>query len=137
MTTSENELGIGASLPRKEDHRFLRGRGRYVADIHVPGILDVAFLRSQHAHGRLHEVKIPTGEEDRVFTAERLTRVDPVRVEPSTPGFKLANHHALATDKVRFAGECIAACLGTNRAEAEDLADQIIVDLEEMPAVIE
>jgi carbon-monoxide dehydrogenase large subunit len=116
MTTSENKIGVGASLPRKEDHRFLRGRGLYVADVHMPGILDVAFLRGQQAHGRLLGIQIPEGEEDRVFTAERLTRVDPVRVEPSIPGFKPADHHALATDKVRFAGECIAACLGTNRA---------------------
>ena len=137
MTTSENKIGGGASLPRKEDHRFLRGRGLYVADVHMPGILDVAFLRGQQAHGRLLGIQIPEGEEDRVFTAERLTRVDPVRVEPSIPGFKPADHHALATDKVRFAGECIAACLGTNRAEAEDLAEQIIVDIEELPAVTE
>ena len=137
MTTSENKIGVGASLPRKEDHRFLRGRGLYVADVHMPGILDVAFLRGQQAHGRLLGIQIPEGEEDRVFTAERLTRVDPVRVEPSIPGFKPADHHALATDKVRFAGECIAACLGTNRAEAEDLAEQIIVDIEELPAVTE
>ena len=137
MTTSENKIGVGASLPRKEDHRFLRGRGLYVADVHMPGILDVAFLRGQQAHGRLLGIQIPEGEEDHVFTAERLTRVDPVRVEPSIPGFKPADHHALATDKVRFAGECIAACLGTNRAEAEDLAEQIIVDIEELPAVTE
>ena len=137
MTTSENKIGVGASLPRKEDHRFLRGRGLYVADVHMPGILDVAFLRGQQAHGRLLGIQIPEGKEDRVFTAERLTRVDPVRVEPSIPGFKPADHHALATDKVRFAGECIAACLGTNRAEAEDLAEQIIVDIEELPAVTE
>lgn len=137
MTTSENKIGVGASLPRKEDHRFLRGRGLYVADVHMPGILDVAFLRGQQAHGRLLGIQIPEGEEDRVFTAERLTRVDPVRVEPSIPGFKPADHHALATDKVRFAGECIAACLGTNRAEAEDLAEQIIVDIEELSAVTE
>ena len=137
MTTSENKIGVGASLPRKEDHRFLHGRGLYVADVHMPGILDGAFLRGQQAHGRLLGIQIPEGEEDRVFTAERLTRVDPVRVEPSIPGFKPADHHALATDKVRFAGECIAACLGTNRAEAEDLAEQIIVDIEELPAVTE
>ena len=112
-------------------------RGLYVADVHVPGILDVAFLRSQNAHGWLRGVEIPKGEEDRVFTAERLTRVNPVRVEPSIPGFKPADHHALATNKVRFAGECIAACLGANRAEAEDLADATVADIEDLPALSE
>ena len=137
MTTEETKLGVGASVPRKEDRRFLRGQGLYVADVHVPGILDVAFLRSQNAHGWLRGVEIPKGEEDRVFTAERLTRVNPVRVEPSIPGFKPADHHALATNKVRFAGECIAACLGANRAEAEDLADATVADIEDLPALSE
>ena len=135
--TSESKYGVGASLPRKEDRRFLRGQGLYVADVHVPGILDVAFLRSQNAHGWLRGVEIPEGEEDRVYTAERLTRINPVRVEPSIPGFKPADHHALATDKVRFAGECIAACLGANRAEAEDLADATLADIEDLPALTE
>ena len=51
------------------------------------------------------------------------------------PGFKAADHHALATDKIRFAGECIAACLGANRAEAEDLVDEVVAEIEELPAL--
>ena len=124
-------------MPRKEDRRFLRGKGMYVADVHMPGILDVAFLRSPSAHGWLRGIAIPEGEEDRVYTAARLTRINPVRVEPSIPGFKPADYHALATGKVRFAGECIAACLGSSRAEAEDLADSIVADIDELPALSE
>ena len=135
--SEEKDFGVGASVPRKEDRRFLRGKGMYVADVHLPGILDVAFLRSQYAHGRLLGLEIPEGEEDRVFTAARLTRINPVRVEPSVPGFKPSDHHALAKDKVRFAGECIAACLGSSRAEAEDLADALVADIEELPALHE
>lgn len=136
MANSEDKgFGVGAALPRKEDKRFLRGKGMYVADVDIPGTLDVAFLRSAHAHGRLGGIEIPEGMEDRVYTAADLTRVNPVRVEPSVPGFKPADHHPLATDKVRFAGECIAACLGANRAEAEDLADALIADIEELPAL--
>lgn len=138
MAKAEDKgFGVGAALPRKEDRRFLRGKGMYVADVDIPGTLDVAFLRSAYAHGRLHGIEIPHDEEDRVYTAADLTRVDPVRVEPSVPGFKPANHHPLAKDKVRFAGECVAACLGTSRAEAEDLADALIVDIEDLPALHE
>ena len=138
MATSEDKgFGVGAALPRKEDKRFLRGKGMYVADVDIPGTLDVAFLRSAYAHGRLREIEIPEGMEDRVYTAADLTRVNPVRVEPSVPGFKPADHHPLAKDKVRFAGECIAACLGPNRAEAEDMADALIADIEELPALHE
>ena len=137
MTTKKNNLGIGVSLPRKEDRRFLLGHGLYVADVHVPGILDIAFLRSSNAHGRLRGVEIPEGEGDRVFTAGNLTRLKPIRVESSIPGFKPADHYALATNKVRFAGECIAACLGNNRAEAEDLGDATFANIDELPALSE
>ena len=95
--SKDTALGVGARLPRKEDQRFLRGKGLYVADVTIPGTLDVAFLRSAHAHGRLLGIEIPEGKEDRVYTAARLTCVNPVRVEPSVPGFKPADHHALAT----------------------------------------
>ena len=136
MVKSEtSDSGVGASILRKEDNRFLRGKGMYVGDVHVPGTLDVAFLRSPYAHGRLRDIAIPDGKADRVYTAAQLGRVKPVRVEPSVPGFKAADHHALATDKIRFAGECIAACLGANRAEAEDLVDEVVAEIEELPAL--
>ena len=135
--SAETGFGVGASLPRKEDARFLHGKGMYVADVEISGTLDVAFLRSPYAHGRLLGIEIPEGEEGRVYTAAELTGVNPVRVEPSVPGFKPADHHPLAKDKVRFAGECIAACLGSTRAEAEDLADELIAEVEELPALHE
>jgi aerobic carbon-monoxide dehydrogenase large subunit len=53
--------GIGASIARKEDERFLRGRGQYVADFRVSGTRDVAFVRSPVAHARLQSVRISTG----------------------------------------------------------------------------
>ena len=127
--SAETGFGVGASLPRKEDARVLHGKGMYVADVEISGSLDVAFLRSPYAHGRLLGIEIPEGEEGRVYTAAELTGGNPVRVEPSVPGFKPADHHPLAKDKVRFAGECIAACLGSTRAEAEDLADELIADV--------
>ena len=136
MTELEkNGFGIGASVLRKEDNRFLRGKGMYVGDVHVPGTLDVAFLRSPYAHGWLRGIDIPDCKATLVYTAERLSRVKPVRVEPSIPGFKPADHHALAMDKVRFAGECIAACVGASRADAEDLADELVAEIEELPAL--
>jgi hypothetical protein len=51
--------GIGASIPRKEDARFLRGKGQYVADFHMPGTMEIAFVRSPIAHGILRGVNIP------------------------------------------------------------------------------
>jgi carbon-monoxide dehydrogenase large subunit len=58
-TAAETGQGVGARLLRKEDDRFLRGRGQYVADIRLPGLQDVAFVRSPLAHARIKAIHIP------------------------------------------------------------------------------
>ena len=63
-------LGVGASLPRKEDQRFLHGLGRFVGDITRPGMLEVAFLRSPVAHARLSGVTKPAGAGNRTSMRE-------------------------------------------------------------------
>src|ERR1700722_6591318 len=113
--------GIGASVARKEDERFLRGRGEYVADFRVPGTRDVAFVRSPVAHARLLSVRIPEKHRDAVFTAEHLTSVRSIRAASAAPGFKPPREPILAHGKVRFVGEIVAACIGRSRAEAEDI----------------
>ncbi|MEC9264507.1 MAG: xanthine dehydrogenase family protein molybdopterin-binding subunit [Pseudomonadota bacterium] len=129
--------GIGARVIRKEDERHLHGRGRFVSDIAMPGLSDVAFRRSAVAHGRIRGVTKPAGLEDRVFTAADLTGVNPILANSGIPGFKTSNYPALATDKVRFVGECIAMCIAPTRAEAEDVAEAVGLDIEELPAVVD
>ena len=73
-TTLMSAKGVGASVARKEDDRFLRGRGQYVADFRFPGIRDVAFVRSAIAHGRIRAIHVPPGLEGAVFTAARPGR---------------------------------------------------------------
>lgn len=60
--------GVGASVLRKEDDRYLRGRGQFVGDIKIPGMLDVAFVRSPIAHGLIKAIHRPEGFADRIFT---------------------------------------------------------------------
>ena len=60
--------GVGARLIRKEDERYMRGRGQFVGDIRLPGLHDVAFVRSPIAHGRIREISVPEAVRDRVFT---------------------------------------------------------------------
>ena len=127
--------GVGASLPRKEDHRLLRGRGEFVADIAMAGAMDVAFVRSPLAHARIRGVTKPPGGETRVFTATDLAAVRPIVARSGLPGFKVSEQPVLATGRVRYAGEPIAACLGDTRAAAEDVASRVALDLEELPAV--
>jgi carbon-monoxide dehydrogenase large subunit len=129
--------GIGARLLRKEDARHLRGRGCFVADVAVPGTHEVAFARSPHAHARLLGIDVPADKPGRVFTARDLPALKPVRSVPNVPNFKASGYPVLATDKVRFAGEIIAACVAPTRAEAEDLADAVEGRYEALPAVVD
>jgi aerobic carbon-monoxide dehydrogenase large subunit len=129
------KYGIGASVLRKEDDRFLHGRGQYVADLRLAGTREVAFVRSPVAHARLRAIHIPEDVRDVVFTAKDLVGVKPIISSPPLKGFKRSAQPILATDKVRYVGELVAMCLAATRAEAEDIAGAISLDLEELPAV--
>jgi carbon-monoxide dehydrogenase large subunit len=130
-----SEWGIGASVARKEDERFLTGRGQYVADFRVPGMREIAFVRSPVAHGRLHAVRVPNAHKGSVFAAADLTGVKPIRTATAIRTFKHSTEPILATGKVRYVGEVVAACVAASRAEAEDIAALVELDLEELPAV--
>ena len=129
------EQGIGASILRKEDDRFLAGKGNYVSDIALPNMVNMAFFRSPVAHGRIARIEKPRGAEDRVFAADDLHGLTPMRAPSKLPGYKPSDYPALAIDKVRFVGEPVVMCVGTTRAEAEDLAQEVIVEFEELPPV--
>ena len=131
------DQGIGARMTRKEDDRFMRGRGQYVGDIKLAGMLEVAFLRSPLAHARIKGFRIPRAVRDRVFIAEDLTGVAAIRADISLPGFKSSVQPVLATGKVRYVGELLAMCVAPTRAEAEDLAAEIEVDLDPLPVVVD
>src|SRR5262249_62040518 len=127
--------GIGASVPRKEDARFLRGEGQYVADIRIPGTREIAFVRSPVAHARLRGVAVPEKFRDAVFTAKSLAGVKPISSNPPLRGFKHSTEPILASGKLRFVGELVAMCMARTRAQAEDIARQVTVAYEELPAV--
>ena len=129
--------GVGASLLRKEDDRFLRGKGQYIGDISLDETREVAFVRSPVAHARLLGVQIPEAIRSSVFTAEDLTGVKPIRAVSPLPGFKASEQPPLVTDKIRHVGELIAMCVADTRAEAEDIAAQVMVDYDVLPAVVD
>lgn len=127
--------GIGASLLRKEDDRFLRGRGQYVGDIRLVGMKDVAFVRSSVAHARIRAITAPAEVRKQVLFAEDLKGIKPIVAVSGLAGFKCSEQPVLAFDKVRQVGELLAMCVGNTRACAEDIAALVEVDLEELPAV--
>ncbi len=137
MTEAHSGKGVGASLARKEDRRFLRGQGEYVANIRLPGMLDVAFVRSPMAHAAIRSIAKPAGHEASVFIAADLTGVKAIRAVSGLKGFKASDQPVLASGKVRQVGELVAMCVAPTRAEAEDIADLVELDLRELPAVVD
>jgi carbon-monoxide dehydrogenase large subunit len=127
--------GVGARLRRTEDDRYLRGRGQFIGDIKLPLMRELAFVRSPVAHARIRGVTKPDGFAHCVFTAADLAGVKPIIALSALPGFKPSSQPVLAANKIRHVGEAIAVCVAATRAEAEDIAALVELDLEELPAV--
>lgn len=128
---------IGASLLRKEDARHLAGKAMFVADVRLPGLQDIAFVRSQIAHGRITSIIKPAGSQNRVFTIADFPSLNVLEAGPELDAFRQSPYPALASDKVRYVGQAIAACVETTRARAEDLAELVQVECTELPAVVD
>ncbi|WP_218186830.1 xanthine dehydrogenase family protein molybdopterin-binding subunit [Pseudomonas sp. EGD-AK9] len=126
---------IGLRVSRREDERHLQGRGRFVGDIKLPGMLEVAFVRSPVAHGVIRKITKPCHADSSVFTHADLIGVQPIITPVTTPGFQHSECPVLAFDRVRFVGEPIAACIAPDRARAEDLVEEVLLDIEELMAV--
>ena len=98
---------IGASLPRREDRRHLLGQGEFAADLTAHGALELAFLRSDVAHGRIASLHRPDG--GAVFAADEIGPIRLLPAGPDMPGFRQAPYPPLANGVVRFVGQPIAA----------------------------
>jgi len=134
-TGKRSGQGVGASVRRVEDRRFLEGGGEYLADIRLPGMLEAAFLRSPVAHARVRGIRVPDHLRSRVLLAEDLGTVRPIVADGASPSFRHSDYPPLARGTVRFVGEMIALCVADTRAEAEDIAQACELDLEELPVV--
>ncbi|WP_157017129.1 xanthine dehydrogenase family protein molybdopterin-binding subunit [Mesorhizobium xinjiangense] len=128
---------VGKSLPRKEDKRHLAGASTFIADIRLPRMRDVAFVRSPVAHGRIQSVEIPEEHRRHVFVLADLQPLVPIGGGPEMATFRNVAYPPLADGKVFFVGQTVAMCIGRNRAGAEDIAAEVFVDVEEQDAVID
>ncbi len=141
------DKGIGAAVPRKEDQRFITGRGRYVDDINLPGQSYAVFVRSPHAHARIRRIdKAPalavdgvlavfTGEDAKADGIGDLICGWLVKSKDGSP-MKAAPHPVLAVGKVRYVGDPVAVVIGETLQAARDGAEALVVDYEELPAVV-
>jgi carbon-monoxide dehydrogenase large subunit len=137
---------LGRSLHRLEDERFLRGRGRYIADLVAPNALHGTVVRSTHAHARIVAIRVDAARQipgvAAVLTGSELAsdKIGPlpcaVTTIPGATPLVIPSCHALARDVVRYVGEPIAFVVAESAEIARDGADLIVVEYEPLPPVV-
>jgi carbon-monoxide dehydrogenase large subunit len=140
-------FGIGQPVTRKEDPRFLTGRGRYVADIDLARQAHAVFIFSSHSHARIRTVDKTAAEQmpgvfavltGKDWAADGLGTLDPeVMAEDmgGPQGFR-TKRPPLAIDRVRYVGERVAVVIAATEALARDAAELVAVDYQVLPAVV-
>ncbi len=140
--------GIGARLQRKEDQRFITGKGRYTDDMNLPGQAYAWFLRSPHAHANLRGIDTAAAKAApgvvAVFTGADLDAAGVgglicgwVVTQTNGEPHKAPKHPVIAVDKVRHVGEPVAMVIADSLAQARDAAELIQVDYEELKPSID
>jgi aerobic carbon-monoxide dehydrogenase large subunit len=138
--------GVGASVVRKEDKRFITGKGRYVDDIKLMGMTYAHFVRSPHAHAKVKNIDIAAAEAMpgviAVLIGQQL--VDDkvgnlicgwaITSKDGSP-MKMGAWPAMAPETVRFVGQAVAVVIADSKNRARDAAEAVVVDYEELPAV--
>ncbi len=133
---------IGEPIVRQEDARLLRGRGRFVDDVHVDGMLHAALFRSSWPHGRIRNIDVAAAAAlpgvVGVFTLPDFSAfLKPIRSRiAAMPGFENFLQLPLAADKVRYVGEPMAVVVATSPYVAEDAVSLISAEIDELPPVL-
>jgi carbon-monoxide dehydrogenase large subunit len=125
---------IGRSLPRLEDPTLVRGAGNYVADV-GRGAASVRFVRSPVASGTILNIEKP--EEGIVFTAADLDGVKGIKPILHRPDYVPIEQPILARDRVVFAGQAVAVVVADDHATAEDIAEQVFIDIDPIDAALD
>src|SRR5438067_6758095 len=140
-TPQASGSSLGASVLRREDARFLTGRGRFTDDVTLPGTTHAPFVRSPHAHARIRAIDTARAEAvpgvRAVFTGATLASsgVNGIPVGWVLPDMKMAPQPPLAVDRARYVGQAVAVVIADNPYIARDAADLVDVDYEPLPAV--
>jgi carbon-monoxide dehydrogenase large subunit len=140
--------GIGQRVARKEDKRFITGKGRYTDDVKMMGQTFAHFVRSPHAHARIGRIDstaaaampgviaVLTGAELVGDKVGNLICGWMVHSKDGTP-MKMGAWPAMAPETVRFVGQAVAVVIAETKDQARDAAEAVVVDYEELPAVID
>jgi aerobic carbon-monoxide dehydrogenase large subunit len=139
--------GIGAPVRRKEDHRFITGKGQFTDDINRPGQTCAVFVRSPHAHANIRRIdtsKLKGRNDVHVFTGEDIARDKVgglicgwmIHSKDGSP-MKAGPHPALAQGKVRYVGDHVAVVIADTLTAARDAAELVAVEYEALPASVD
>ncbi len=130
---------LGSSVKRREDPRFITGKGNYTDDVKLAGMTHAAFVRSPHANARIR--KIDTGKAAKapgvvaIFTGKDMTGVNSLPCGWLLPELKIPAHMPLASDSARNVGHPVAIVIAESQSAASDAADLVDVDWEVLPSV--
>ncbi|MET3841833.1 CO/xanthine dehydrogenase Mo-binding subunit [Bradyrhizobium sp. OAE829] len=137
--------GIGASVVRKEDRRFITGKGRYVDDIKIVGLTHAHFIRSPHAHAKVKSIDTSAAKDMPgvvgILTGQQIVD-DKVGnlicgwaiTSKDGTGMKMGAWPAMAPEIVRFVGQAVAVVIAETKNQAKDAAEAVVVNYEELPA---
>src|SRR5918999_924065 len=148
MAVTEERL-FGKSIKRREDPRFITGRGQYVDDLKLPGMTYAAFVRSPHAHARITSIDVTQAKAHpgvvAVFTGKDMTGVNSLpcgwdlRKAKNIPGvvqdLAMVPHMPLTSDVARHVGDPVAVVIAESQAAAIDAAEKVNVAWEPLGAV--
>src|SRR6266850_8599036 len=140
---------LGASVKRREDPRFLTGKGNYTDDLKLPGMTYAAFVRSPHAHAKIGKIDAAKAVAYpgvvAVYTGKDMTGVNSLpcgwdlRKEKNIPGvvqdLAMVPHMPLTSDVARHVGDPVAVVIADSQDAANDAAEKVRVDWEPLPSV--
>src|SRR6267142_874998 len=139
MATATDTRLFGKSIKRREDPRFITGRGNYTDDLKLPGMTYAAFVRSPHAHAKIRKIDVAKAKAHpgvvAIFTGKDLTGVNSLPCGWLLPDLKVPPHPPLAVDTARYVGDPVAIVIAESQDVALDAAEKVKVDWEIRPAV--
>jgi carbon-monoxide dehydrogenase large subunit len=133
---------VGQPLRRREDFKFITGKGRYTDDMKAPGMLHMAVLRSPHAHAVIKHIDLSAAQASPgvrlvLSGADLAGKIGSIVPNWIIPGTKVPDRPVVAIDRVRFVGECVALVVAETQAMAHDAIGLIDVNYEILPAVVD
>src|SRR6266436_7496082 len=149
MASATEERLFGKSIKRREDPRFITGRGNYTDDLKLAGLTYAAFVRSPHAHARIRSIDVSAARAHpgvvAIFTGKDMTGVNSLpcgwdpRKEKNIPGvvqdLAMVPHMPLSSDVARHVGDPVAVVIADSQDAANDAAEKVKVDWEPLASV--